>query len=217
LSKSKIVVFDSGTGGRLFAEFLHQELPHTQITPVIDSENAPYGSKKPATICNLVESALNPHINQSDTIVIACNTATANAIEYLRDKYPNQFFVSFEPAVKPAGEQTKTKNVMVLATNATFKAPRYQRLRNKYCNSRGVTVYEPDCRKWAKLIDTNTISDTDIEKVLKPYLNQDIDFIALACTHYVAIQDRIQNIVGPNVTVFNPFAAVASYIKSQLR
>jgi glutamate racemase len=209
-------VFDTGTGGRLFAEQLHRALPTAQITTVIDTDNSPYGNKKPATIRDLTERALRPYIGQARIIAVACNTATANAIEYLREQYPQQFFVGFEPAVKPAGEQSVTRHVCVLATNATLRSRRYQRLRNKYCTNRGVTVYEPDCRKWARQIDAGAITEQDVAKVLAPYLDQDIDFVAIACTHFNAIRPYIEQIVGPHVTVYDPFAAIIRYIKTQL-
>lgn len=216
MSRSKIVVFDTGTGGKLFAKYLQAEIPAAEVITVIDTENSPYGNKKSETIRDLVEKALEPYINKVAIIALACNTATANAVEYLREKYPQQFFVGFEPAVKPAGEQSQTRKVMVLATNATLKSTRYQRLRNKYCVNRGVTVYEPDCRKWAKQIDAGKLTEQDIRKTLKKYLSEDIDFVALACTHYNKVADQIQKVVGDQVTVYDPFPAIVSYIKSQL-
>jgi glutamate racemase len=216
LSRSRIVVFDTGTGGELFAKALAAAIPTIDVVTVIDTENSPYGNKKSDTIRRLVEHNLKPYLGKVRMIAIACNTATANAIEYLREKYPEQFFVGFEPAVKPAGEQSKTRKVMVLATNATLKSARYQRLCNKYCISRGVDVYEPDCRKWAKKIDDGTITKQDVEKVLKPYIGQNFDFVALACTHFVAIRPWIEELVGPGVTVYNTTPAIIRYIKSQL-
>lgn len=213
-SKPTIVVFDSGTGGRLFAAELAKNMPHALITTVIDAANAPYGNRDRLDIQNLVETALKPYIDTTDLIVIACNTATANAAEYLRAKYPDQRFIGFEPAIKPASEQSKTKQIIVLATNATKKAPRYQKLRNKYCPSTQFTIYEPDCRTWAAEIDAGTLDESKIRATLEPYLDKNVDFISISCTHYHAVIDTIKKIVGDSVTVYDPFNAIIRYIET---
>jgi len=204
----KVVVFDTGIGGRLFADYL-SKYPGMEIETVIDTDNSPYGTKSKDEIVALTEAAVGDYIDRADAIILACNTATAVAIDELRDRYPDQVFIGFEPMIKTAAELSKTGKVMVLATRATKEADRYKRLKERFSE---IAVIEPDCDLWATQIDNGNLDVKDIKNTLEGQL-EGIDVIILACTHYVAVSDQIQQIVGPDITVINPFEAVSNYIE----
>ncbi|MCL1840073.1 aspartate/glutamate racemase family protein [Candidatus Saccharibacteria bacterium] len=213
----QIVVFDTGTGGKIFADHFRQEIPGVKITEVIDSINAPYGSKKPAQILTLTESALRPYLNDPllPIIVLACNTATALTLSNLRSKYPNQIFVGTEPAVKPAAQLTRNGKVLILATPAALRSPHYQNLKSKYAKK--LTLYEPNCTDWAAKIDAGTLTDQDISATLSPYQAYSPDVIILACTHYLAIPTQAFTNIFPDISIYSPLPSVTNRIKSLLR
>jgi glutamate racemase len=211
---TQIVVFDTGAGGRIFAEHFRQEIPNVKIKEVIDSINAPYGSRTSSEILTLTENALKPFINSADIIVIACNTSTSNTITHLRTKYPNQIFVGTEPAIKPAAKLTKTGRILVLATPATLASARYKNLKNQYAQQ--LSIYEPNCKDWAKKIDTNTLTPAIISATLKPYQSYSPDVILLACTHYLSIPHHVFENIFPNIKIYSPLPAITDYVKSLL-
>ena len=211
---NKIIVFDTGTGGKIFAEYFRQEIQGAEIIEVIDSANAPYGSRTPSEILTLTEQTLKPYINTSALIAIACNTATAYALSYLRTKYPDQLFVGAEPAVKPAVRLTKNGKALILATPATVNSAHYQNLKTKH--AKHVTLYEPNCADWAQKIDDGTLTKGDIIATLDPYRPFSPDTIILACTHYLAISPRTFTDIFPNARIYSPLPAVTDHIKSLL-
>ncbi len=203
----KIGVFDSGIGGEAVAEELRRLIPTATVVSVNDKANVPYGTKPRAEIMKLTKAAIQPLVDmQCDAIVIACNTATTNAIQLLRHDFPNQKFVGLEPMVKPAAELTKTHTIAVLATPGTLQSPRYHALKDTW--AKGVTILEPDCSTWAELIENNKASDIDLTATLTPLLENNVDVIVLGCTHYHWLKKEIQAIVGDSVTVLEPSNAI---------
>lgn len=204
----KIVIFDTGTGGELFTQYYQRFNPKAEVLTVIDKDNSPYGGKNEDEIFELTDRAIRKHVGKVDIIVLACNTATAVAIDKLRSKYPKQVFIGFEPMLKTAAKLTETGKVMVLATNATKNAKRYKDLKSRFSE---VCVVEPRCDSWAVLIDNGAFTQKDANNALGKLLDG-VDVIILACTHYVKVSDGIQQIVGSNITIINPFNAVSKYI-----
>jgi glutamate racemase len=204
----KVVIFDTGTGGLLFAKYFSERFKGFEVVTVIDNKNAPYGNIPEAKIQDLTELAIEKYICKVDAIVLACNTATAVAIDYLRAKYPQQVFFGFEPMIKTAAKLSRTKNVVILATKATKKSARYKNLKQRFAN---LNIVEPNCDNWASKIDSGTITRRDVEKSLDNKLDN-VDIIILACTHYVAIHKLIEEVVGKSIKVIYPFSPVANYI-----
>jgi glutamate racemase len=203
-----IVIFDTGAGGVLFAEYFQLAYPEVTVEVVIDDKNSPYGNRTEDDIFMLTEAAISKYIGHADAIVLACNTATAVAIDKLRAKYPNQVFIGFEPMIKTGARLTRTGKIAVLATKATKQSVRYKALKGRFPE---VAIIEPNCDSWAAQIDRGDLGQDSIKNVLGG-LKDGVDVIILACTHYVAISDQIEAAVGPNVKVANPFSAVANYI-----
>lgn len=211
----KIGVFDSGIGGRAVASRLKELFPEAEIISVDDSQNVPYGSRRRADIIRLTEAAIQPLIAaQCDAVVIACNTATTNAISELRSTYPNTHFVGIEPMIKPASSMTKTGVIGVLATPSTLQSRRYAQLKEQWASR--LTVIEPDCRTWAELIEHNSEQRIDVQSVVRGLLRWQVDVIVLGCTHYHLIKDEIQRAAGPNVRVLEPSDAIGARIESLL-
>ncbi len=155
--------------------------------------------------------AVQPHIDMNcDAIVIACNTATTNAIQLLRHDFPNQKFIGLEPMVKPAAALTKTNTIAVLATPATLQSVRYAELKNTWAAD--VNVLEPNCNTWAALIENNQAKSIDLQATLTPLLKANVDVIVLGCTHYHWLKQSIQDIVGSAVTILEPSNAIKNRI-----
>ncbi|MGV9001518.1 MAG: glutamate racemase [Candidatus Saccharimonadaceae bacterium] len=211
----KIGVFDSGIGGKAIADTLENDYPAAEVIYVNDHKNVPYGNRSQAEIIELTDSAIQPLIDEAcDVIVLACNTATAAAIETLRDKYPSTPFIGLEPMVKSAAEQTKTGIVAICATPFTLKSSRYTKLKNEY--ARNITVLEPDCSDWAYQIEHSRTDDLKIADLINEVCDSGADVIVLACTHYHWIKEDIIKISNGRAIVIDPSEAISRRVKEAL-
>lgn len=212
----KIGVFDSGIGGEAMANALQLTFPDATIKTVNDHDNVPYGDKNDEQIIELTEAAIQSLLRDScDVIVIACNTATAVAIEPLRQKYPDQKFIGIEPMIKTAANDTKTNIIAVCATPATLASDRYGKLVNKYASH--VTILEPDCSGWAYMIEHNEINEQEIAKVVDDMCERGADVIVLGCTHYHWIKDLVQKLTNERAVVLEPSEAIGRRVSELLR
>lgn len=200
----KIGVFDTGKGGEIVASNLQKNFPEHEFLIVDDQKNAPYGTKSAMEIRRLTKEAIRPLLD-CPIIIVACNTATTVAIEYLRTIYPRIKFIGFEPAIKSTAMATKTNKIMVLATPATLNSKRYKSLKKKFL--RGLEIFEPDCSSWAIRIDQGEFSDSDLAAVAEIVHRENIDQVVLGCTHYLALEKRISEKL-PKVQIQNPISAV---------
>lgn len=211
----KIGVFDSGIGGETVAARIQQLFPAVEILSVNDSKNIPYGLKQPSEIIRLTKAAIQPLLAADcDGIVIACNTATTNAIDDLRATYPDMHFVGIEPMVKPAAKLTRTGVIAVLATPGTLSSHRYEQLKRRWAAN--VTVLEPDCSRWADLIEHGHADQIDVASTIEEVKRWQADIIVLGCTHYHWLKDKIQAIAGPQVRVLEPSDAIGARLDSLL-
>ena len=208
-----IGVFDSGIGGEAVANSLRNYFPEAEITVVNDRENLPYGDKTSHQIRLLTDAAIQPLLG-SDAIVIACNSATTAAIEFLRGKYTNQKFIGIEPMIKPALNLTKTRIIGVCATPATLGSNSYRMLKDKY--ARNYQVVEPDCSNWAQMIENNDLNNSEVITVLDEMIANQVDVIVLGCTHYHWIKELIVEYVGPDIQVLEPSEAIGRRVSSLL-
>ena len=208
-----IGIFDSGIGGEAVANSLRNYFPEAKITLVNDRENLPYGDKTSHQIRLLTDAAIQPLLG-SDVIVIACNSATTAAIEFLRGKYTNQKFIGIEPMIKPALNLTKTRIIGVCATPATLGSNSYRMLKDKY--ARNYQVVEPDCSNWAQMIENNDLNNSEVITVLDEMIANQVDVIVLGCTHYHWIKELIVEYVGPDIQVLEPSEAIGRRVSSLL-
>jgi len=211
----KIGVFDSGIGGEAVAARIRQLFPTVEVLSVNDSENVPYGMKRPIEIVTLTKKAIKPLVDaHCDAIVIACNTATTNAITELRNAYPTIHFVGIEPMIKPAVKKSTTGVIAVLATPSTLKSHRYHRLKHQWATH--VTVIEPHCSDWASLIEDGRENHIDIPATVNGLKRWNTDVIVLGCTHYHLIKAKIEAIAGPGIKVLEPSDAIGARLDSLL-
>ena len=203
----KIGVFDSGIGGEAIATALQVTFPDANIITINDAAHLPYGTKSKEEVESLTITAVQPLISANcDVIVIACNTATALAIDTLRDQYPAQKFIGIEPMVKSAAKLTTNNIVAVCATTATIASGRYKKLKDQFAAN--ITVIEPDCSDWAQLIESNAINRSHIQTVVNDACDQGADVIVLGCTHYHWIKDLIVEIAAGRARVIEPSEAI---------
>lgn len=208
----KLGVFDSGIGGEAIASSLQKAFPAADIVIVNDRANVPYGDKSPSEVVRLTDAALQPLLSSGcDIIVIACNTATALAIEWLREQYPTQQFIGLEPMIKVAAKQTKTGIVAVCATPATLASDRYKKLKQDFAHD--ITCLELDCREWAAMIEHGAIDEQHIEKTILAALHQQADVIVLACTHYHWIREVIERSAGSSAVIIDPSVAIINRVR----
>jgi glutamate racemase len=210
--KGKIIgVFDSGVGGLTVLKELIKLLPSHSFIYFADTKNCPYGPKGKDEIIRLSSLITAFLISQGcSTIVVACNTATAAAIDYLRDNY-NIPFVGMEPAMKPAALSTKTKSIGVLATAGTFNGRLYRETTSKYAANINVCYQVGD--GLVELVEQGKSNSNEARALLnnyiEPMLNENIDHLVLGCTHYPFFIPLLSELLPQNITVVNPAPAVA--------
>lgn len=211
----RLGIFDSGIGGEAVAESLRIAFPAADITTVNDHEHVPYGDRTLEDIAQLTDKAIQPLLaRHCDVIVIACNSATAAAIETLRSRYPEQLFIGLEPMIKPAVAMTKTDTIAVCATPATLASNRYRQLKDAFAQT--ITVLEPDCSRWSRMIEDNEINEDHIEQIVEDVCVAGADVIVLACTHYHWIREVIERVANGRATVIDPSDAIADRVRSLL-
>lgn len=217
-----IAVFDSGVGGISVLQHIHALLPFEPLLYVADSKYAPYGNKTPAEIqarCFAIADFLIA--NGAKAIVVACNTATAAAIDAMRAKYtlPNHMpIIGMEPAVKPAAEASKNGIIGVLATTGTLKSAQFAGLLESY--GRNVKVVTQACVGLVECIERGEIAAENtlrlLEQYCQPLLDAGADTIVLGCTHYPFVRALIEQVAGPDVTLIDTGAAVARHLQQRL-
>lgn len=211
----RIGVFDSGIGGQAVAAILEREFPLAEVLTIDDRAHVPYGTRSAAEILSLTDAAIQPLLkSRCDIVVIACNTATAVAIEQLREQYPDQKFIGLEPMVKPAPALSKSGVIAVCATPATLASERYGRAKQLYADD--VRVFEPDCSDWASLIEGSQMNRQHIDTVVMACLEQRADVIILGCTHFHWIKDEIVQAVDGKAVVLEPTDAIVRRVKELL-
>lgn len=210
-----IGVFDSGAGGLTVLLELLKILPHERYIYFADTANCPYGTKPAQTIVELSERITNFLLNlQCKLVVVACNTATAAAIDKLRANYRVPF-IGMEPAIKPASQNTKTKSIGVLATAGTFKGRLYIETSRKYATD--VNVCYQVGEGLVELVEAGKANSPEAESLLRKYITPmidcNIDHLVLGCTHYPFLKPIIDKIVSADVTIIDPAPAVALQTK----
>ena len=208
-----IGVFDSGVGGLGVLRHVRSQLPTADLVYVADHAAAPYGTRSLAEVEERAELCASWLAAQGCRVVtIACNTASAAALHALRRRMPDVDFVGMEPAVKPAAEVTGTGRVGVVATAATFQGELFASVVARFAS--GVEVLPAACPTWVELVEEGRTRGpevaSEVRRCLKPLLDAGIDTLVLACTHYPALLEAIEAVVGPNVRIIDPAPAVAS-------
>jgi len=194
-------------------------LPNEKLIYFGDSAHLPYGEKTMEEIRNFSEGVVDFLLEKKcKLIVIACNTASAAALKYLREIHPEISFVGMEPAVKPAAEQTQSGVVGVMATTATFQGELFASVVERFAQN--VKVIHQPCPGLVQQIEAGKLESADTEKMLRewlePMIEKKIDTLVLACTHYPFVLPLIKKIVGEKIRVIDPAPAIAKQVKKIL-
>lgn len=219
MPSSPIGVFDSGVGGLSVLRAIRQQMPEESVIYFGDQEHIPYGPRPMEQIRNFSEAITKFLLSQNaKIIVVACNTASAAALKYLRETFPAVSFVGMEPAVKPAAEHTQTGKVGVLATPATFQGALYASVVERFAN--GVELLQDTCPGLVQEIERGNLNGAEtrhiLDSALLPMLEKNIDTVVLGCTHYPFVIPLIQQIVGGKVRVIDPAPSVAKQVRRVL-
>ncbi len=229
---SPIGIFDSGIGGLSVLQALRNELPHEHFVYVADSAHAPYGERDEAFVQQRT-AAIARHLRRQYAIkalVIACNTATAAAVEQLRGEMPELTLIGVEPALKPAALSSQTRHVGVMATRGTVSSTRFSRLLSEHSQHTQFAVQA--CDGLARAIELSTeqppaqrMQDTDLwERCLRHtrelgafgLKTGEIDTLVLGCTHYIFVKDELRALLGPDIQLIDTGGPVARQTKRLL-
>lgn len=219
MQNNPIGVFDSGVGGTSIWKEIHKLLPLENTIYLADSVNAPYGKKSPEDILRL--SIKNTELllqHNCKIIVVACNTATTNAITYLRETYTNVSFIGIEPAIKPAVLQSNSKTVGVLATKGTLSSSLFHSTVKNHAE--GIKIIEKEGEGLVPLIESGKATSVEAKDLLKtflePMLEQNIDYLVLGCTHYPYLIPVLKELLPAYVNIIDSGEAVARQTKAIL-
>lgn len=218
-SKNPIGVFDSGVGGLSVLRAIREQMPEESVIYFGDQGHVPYGPRSLQQVRDFSEGITRWLLSKdAKIIVVACNAASAAALTYLRQTFPNISFVGMEPAVKPAAEHTETGVVGVLATPATFQGALYASVVERFAN--GVQLLQNTCPGLVQQIETGDLEGPEtrriLEEALTPMLEKNIDTVVLGCTHYPFVIPLVQRIAGEKVRVIDPAPAAARQAKRLL-
>jgi len=219
-SNAPIGMFDSGLGGLSVYRDIRQFLPYEDVIYYADSAWCPYGTKSHEEIrrrCHAISELLIEH--GAKIIVVACNTATSVAIDFLRASFPQVPFIGLEPAVKPAAALTRGGKVGVLATPRTVSGDRLRWLIETHAS--GVEVRTTPGNGLVELVESGTLRGPDVVRTIRPMLDPmleaGVDVIVLGCTHYPFLRAEMQAYVGDHVAIIDSGAAIARRTASVLR
>lgn len=218
---SPIGIFDSGLGGISIWKGIREELPGESLIYFGDGLRCPYGNRTENEVRSFTIEAVERLLARDcKMIVVACNTATAMAIDDLRERFREIPIVGLEPAVKPAALSTSTGVIGVLATARSFDGKLYRHTSSLFQDS--VKILEAVGEGWVELVE-NDMEDTAeaqnaVSRVIEPMLKQGADRLVLGCTHYPFLKKTIGRVIGSrNVSVVDSTRAVSHRVRELLK
>ncbi|MFI3266889.1 MAG: glutamate racemase [Rikenellaceae bacterium] len=220
MNNNPIAVFDSGLGGLSVWTELRRGLKNESIIYFGDGKNCPYGGREDKQILEFVDQAVQLMIERgAKLIVLACNTATAVAVDYLRATYDLPF-VGLEPAVKPAAINTKTGKIGILATETSLEGKLYKETSAKY--STAAEIISRVGEGFVQLVEQSKEDTPEayqtVKRAIEPMLMQDIDHLVLGCTHYPFLKNAINKAIeGRDIKVINPSRAIERRVEQLLK
>ena len=221
----KVGFFDSGIGGTCILNAFKAICPDVETEYIADTEHCPYGNRPPDEIIRLSEANVRKLLSRGcGMIVVACNTATAAAIDYLRRRHPEIPFVGIEPAVKPAALRSKSGVVGVLATAGTFNGRLYNETKARF--AKNVTVIAAVADEFVAEVErlrgrpVESLGRSEYARVerlvrsrVEPLMKAGADRIVLGCTHFPHLKSVIEKVCGGRAEVVDPSMAVARQAK----
>lgn len=218
MNESPIGIFDSGVGGLTVWHEIVRLLPAEDTLYLADSAHAPYGERSPGEIRALSRKNTEWLLDRGcKIIVVACNTATTNAIAQLRREYPVPF-IGIEPAIKPAALHSQTRRVGVLATRGTLASDLFAETSKTYAE--GISILEQEGVGLVRLIESGNLEDPELEgrleELLAPMLEAGIDHLVLGCTHYPFLIPALRNLLPRQVKIVDCGLPVARQTQAVL-
>lgn len=210
-----IGIFDSGIGGLSVALEIAHYLPNEKIIYYADTAHVPYGAREDQNIRELTAQAIEWLYRQGcKAAVVACNTASAFSLDYLREHYGERFpIIGLVPALKPAVIGTRSKVVAVLATPATFRGKLIKDVMRNFAEPMGVKVLEVTCLDLVPYVEAGQYDSAAckqaLKKVLDPVLGKLADYLVLGCTHYPFLKQTIKTLYGDQLVLVDSGVAVA--------
>lgn len=214
-----IGVFDSGVGGLTVAKEIMAQMPNEKIIYFGDTARVPYGNKSKDTVTRFSKQIVRFLETQDvKTIVVACNTASAFALDELEKTVKIPVIGVVKPGAKVASDSTKNGKIGVIATAATIGSKIYSQYINQI--NPNVTVLGKACPLFVPLVEEGLLEDPVTDEIAMRYLSElkdlDIDTLILGCTHYPLIRKTLGRIMGENVTLVNPAYETARELKGLL-
>ena len=217
-NNNPIGVFDSGIGGTSIWNAIHELLPNEKTIYLADSKNAPYGQRTKEEIVALSKKNVDFLIeNNCKLIVVACNTATTNAIIELRAEYDIPF-IGIEQAIKPAATNSKTQIIGILATQGTLNSELFNKTAEMFQHT---TIIEQVGHGLVQLIEGGNLNSPEmtqlLESYLRPMIDANIDYLVLGCSHYPYLIPQIKKILPEHIQIIDSGEAVARQTQNVLR
>ncbi|KIC01947.1 glutamate racemase [Flavobacterium sp. AJR] len=217
-NNNPIGVFDSGIGGTSIWTAIHQLLPNEKTIYLADTKNAPYGQKTKQEIVDLSKKNVDFLLDMGcKLIVVACNTATTNAIKELREQYTVPF-IGIEPAIKPAATNSKTQTIGILATQGTLNSELFNKATEMYQDTK---IIEQVGHGLVQLIENGDLNSPEmaqlLESYLRPMIEANIDYLVLGCSHYPYLIPQIKKILPEHIHIIDSGEAVAKQTQNILR
>ncbi|POA97815.1 glutamate racemase [Chromobacterium sinusclupearum] len=214
-----IAMYDSGLGGLSVWRAVRAALPGWPITYLADQAYCPYGPRSREEIIDRALTVGRYLISQGATIlVVACNTATTAAITAMREEFTLPI-VGIEPAIKPAAAMSRTGRIAVLATEYTLASDRVKTLLDAHAGD--VDVLRRAGHGWVEQVEAGELSGERtralVRRVVEPLMGENIDHIALGCTHYPFLEPLIREVTGDAIRLYDPAEAIARRVGELIR
>jgi glutamate racemase len=218
-ARQAVGFFDSGLGGRCVWRAFHRLLPHEHTVYAADRAYCPYGNRTDEEIIRRAQALTTLLLSRRcKMIVVACNTATAAAIDFLRARWPDIPFVGMEPAVKPAVLNSKSAVVAILATQGTFNGRLYRETTARFAKDTVVMAVVAD--EFVAMVERGETSGPAAEEAVRrriePLIAAGADHIVLGCTHFPHLKGLIAKIAAGRAVIVDPSEAVARRVKAVL-
>mgnify|MGYP003604655217 CR=1 FL=1 len=210
INNKSIGIFDSGIGGTSIWAAVNNLMPDEDTIYLADSKNAPYGKKTKDEIIalSIKNTELLLEMN-TKIIIVACNTATTNAIKELREKFDIPF-IGIEPAIKPAAINSRTQTIGILATKGTLSSELFNKTIELYQDTK---IIEQIGHGLVELIENGNINSREMTELLfsylQPMIDQNIDYLVLGCSHFPYLIPQIKKIIPSNIQIIDSGEAVA--------
>ena len=218
-NNSPIGVFDSGVGGLTVVREITRQLPNESIIYFGDTARVPYGNKSKETVTTYSRQIVNFLIkNNVKAIVIACNTASAFALETIKNEIDIPIIGVVKPGAKTAYLTTKNKRIGVIGTVGTAHSKIYNQYIEAY--DKNIFVDNEPCPLFVPLVEEGMIEDEITDEMIRRYtkrlLSENIDTLVLGCTHYPLLRDEIRKVLGNDINLVNPAYETAIALKEIL-